>query len=107
MTPRAFQPSEITNVFFLSLTVEVAAEATNESMELEARATSSEETGAETPTTKAATTPPPDRSSPTPRNADEARQILALISEIGSNQMLKEDFHPWFWEPNPAKLMTV
>ena len=81
--------------------MEVAAEATNESVELEARSTSSEETGVETPT------PPPVRSSPTPRNADQARQILALISEIGSNQMLKEDFHPWFWEPNPAKLMTV
>ena len=77
--------------------MEVAAEATNDSVELEARSTSSEETP----------TPPPVRSSPTPRNADEARQILALISEIGSNQMLKEDFHPWFWEPNPAKLMTV
>ena len=81
--------------------MEVAAEATNESVELEARSTSSGETGVETPT------PLPVRFSPTPRNADEARQILALISEIGSNQMLKEDFHPWFWEPNPAKLMTV
>ena len=86
--------------------MDLAAEATNETVELEARSTSAAEplvAGGETSTTAS------ERSSPAPRSADsaEARQIIALISEIGSNQMLKDDFHPWFWEPNPAKLMTV
>ncbi len=39
--------------------------------------------------------------------ADTADKIMALLSEIGSNQMLQEEFHPWFWEHNPGKLMTV
>lgn len=40
-------------------------------------------------------------------NEDDAQKILALLTEIGSNQMLSEEFHPWFWEANPAKMMTV
>ena len=58
-------------------------------------------------------------SSPTaPNNAESksenatAGKILSLISEIGSNEALnstptKEDFHPWFWDHSPGKLMTV
>ena len=37
----------------------------------------------------------------------EAEKILALLSEIGSNQMLTQEFHPWFWEPSLGELMTV
>jgi len=36
-----------------------------------------------------------------------ARRILALLDEIGAAQMLQEDFHPWFWEHQRGKLMTV
>lgn len=43
---------------------------------------------------------------PTPE-AEDARKILQLLSDIGASQMLSEEFHPWFWEPNPSKLMTV
>ncbi len=39
--------------------------------------------------------------------ASTADKILELLSEIGSHQMLHDDFHPWFWEPNAGKLMTV
>ena len=38
---------------------------------------------------------------------ETAGQILALLSEIGSNQMLKDEFHPWFWDPSSGRLMTV
>ena len=39
----------------------------------------------------------------------KADKILALISEIGANQMLNnmEDFHPWFWEQSPGKLINI
>ena len=44
----------------------------------------------------------------------DASQILELISEIGSNQILanvarpsENDFHPWFWEPSQGRMMTV
>lgn len=50
-------------------------------------------------------------SSPTPNsdNNNTANKILALISEIGSNQILSDegDFHPWFWEHPQGRLMTV
>lgn len=36
-----------------------------------------------------------------------AEKIISLLSEIGSNQMLHDDFHPWFWEHSQGKLMTV
>ena len=38
-----------------------------------------------------------------------AEKILALISEIGANQMLQDDrhFNPWFWEQESGRLMTV
>ena len=37
-----------------------------------------------------------------------AGKILNLISEIGSNDMLCNDqFHPWFWEHSPGKLINV
>ena len=44
------------------------------------------------------------QSSPT-----KADKILALISEIGANQMLTnmEDFQPWFWEHSPGKLINI
>lgn len=41
---------------------------------------------------------------------ETAGQILSLLSEIGSNEMLtcdKEKFEPWFWEPSAGRLMTV
>ena len=43
-------------------------------------------------------------------NQQTADKILALISEIGSNQILnKEDknFHPWFWDPSNGPVMTI
>ena len=39
-----------------------------------------------------------------------ADKILALLSEIGSNQILSKDnseFQPWFWEPLQGEVMTV
>jgi len=39
---------------------------------------------------------------------DTAGRILNLISEIGSNDMLtNEQFHPWFWDSSPGKLINV
>lgn len=48
----------------------------------------------------------PTHHPPSPTKADK---ILALISEIGANQMLTnmEDFQPWFWEPSPGKLINI
>ena len=83
--------------------MEVAEEATDEQVELEARSAAVSEQRPGTPPLLSVAR----SSSPPAADSAEARQILALISEIGSNQMLKEDFHPWFWGPNPAKLMTV
>ena len=43
-------------------------------------------------------------------NQQTADKILALISEIGSNQILnKEDknFHPWFWDSSNGPVMTI
>lgn len=44
--------------------------------------------------------------------SDAAGQIMNLLTEIGSNEMLQnpkydEKFQPWFWEPSSGKLMTV
>ena len=39
-----------------------------------------------------------------------ADKILALISEIGSNQILQKDeknFHPWFWDQSHGQVMTI
>ena len=92
--------------------MDVAAEATDEQVELEEASSvaAAEAAGSEPPGTQPPRPLPLSAarsSSPPATDSAEARQILALISEIGSNQMLKEDFHPWFWGPNPAKLMTV
>lgn len=44
---------------------------------------------------------------------EKAGRILALISEIGTNEMLSseqkkgQDFHPWFWDHSSGKLVTV
>ena len=45
-----------------------------------------------------------------PNNA--AGQIMNLLTEIGSNEMLHnpkydEKFQPWFWEPSSGHVMTV
>ena len=43
-------------------------------------------------------------------NKKTADKILALISEIGSNQILQNDdknFHPWFWEQTGSPVMTI
>lgn len=43
-------------------------------------------------------------------NQQTADKILALISEIGSNQILQKDeknFHPWFWEHSQGQVMTI
>ena len=43
-------------------------------------------------------------------NQQTADKILALISEIGSNQILQKDdqkFHPWFWEHSHGQVMTI
>ena len=43
-------------------------------------------------------------------NQQTADKILALISEIGSNQILQKDektFHPWFWEHSAGQVMTI
>ena len=42
-----------------------------------------------------------------PSSTTDAQKILSLLSEIGSNQMLHDDFHPWFWDASQGKLMTV
>ncbi len=41
--------------------------------------------------------------------SDTAGQIMALLTEIGESQIIKEDleFHPWFWEHSQGKLMDV
>ena len=45
---------------------------------------------------------------------EAAGQIMTLLSQIGSSEMLncepsalEQRFQPWFWEPNQGKLMTV
>ena len=47
----------------------------------------------------------------TPNNNQQtADKILALISEIGSNQILQKDeknFHPWFWDQAHGQVMTI
>ena len=45
-------------------------------------------------------------------NTDQqtADKILALISEIGSNQILQKDernFHPWFWDQSHGQVITI
>jgi hypothetical protein len=86
----------------MHFSVEAAAEATNAQVELEAKFSEGTMQPAANPS------PFPARSLVVSgADGDEAQKILALISEIGSNQMLKEDFHPWFWGPNPARMMTV
>jgi len=43
-------------------------------------------------------------------NKQTADKILALISEIGSSQILQQDdknFHPWFWEHPHGQVMTI
>ncbi len=95
------------------LSVDLASEATNERVEL--LASSNSDSGGEGEASKpAAPMSAPDAvvaaQSLMPAaagNSEDARKILSLLSEIGSNQMLKEDFHPWFWGHNPARLMTV
>ena len=42
-----------------------------------------------------------------PMSMTDAEKILSLLSEIGSNQMLHDNFHPWFWDSSQGKLMTV
>ena len=52
----------------------------------------------------------PNVSSPSTK-ISPAGQIMSLLTEIGSNEMLQpkydEKFQPWFWEPSSGRLMTV
>ena len=47
------------------------------------------------------------RLSPSVATSPTAKKIIELLSEIGSNQMLDENFHPWFWDHSSGKLQTV